>query len=358
MTKLALSKDPIEILEELNSDPDVIMLQDDEQDDARRPYVTISPDYIVTIHNDEKTDDPYYNDLLHTARRMKVSLKNIRYQLTHLKSPLTADEERFFRMRFFNVRAIGLMLAHGIPKWQNCRDDEAILSQCAKAHITPPLDEWQTDWLTFALYCADTQYQRQKHCEEIQEKALRLKHIAALKGMKAKALLASAFHQYEGIEGERPFVSVDFCNSIVVTKRQNRKITFDGSYAVSLHFDYTRIQFHLTYRELEPALPHIIEGFRLINDLVPVFHATLAADSATHGPLHLFTNYTQLYSSVFRPNDPTPIYFLSLSGNKHNVVPPPASLTSCTLLDKINATVRNIRQGIAAINCPVRCSRK
>lgn len=313
------------------------------------PLVTISPDFIVTIHNEGQSDDPHYNDLLRLARRMRVSLKNIRYQLTHLKSPLTADEERFYRMRFFNIRALGLMLEHGIPQWTNCRDDEAILQQCARAGIIPPLDEWNADWLTFALYCADTQYQRQKNREEIEEKALRLKHIAALKGMKAKALLASAFPQSEGIEGERPFVSVDFWNSIVVTKPQNRKITFDGSYVISLHIDYTRIQFHLDYKELDSALSYIIESFRRINDLVTPLHTALAVDSATNGRLHLFTNYTQLYSSAFRPDAPTPVYFLSLSDNRRNVVPPPATLTSSVLLAQINAIVRDLRVYISAI---------
>lgn len=355
MTKLALSKAPIAMLDDFDSDPDIIMLVDDEQDDGRRPTVTISPDFIVTIHNEEQSDDPHYKDLLRLARRMRVSLKNIRYQLTHLKTPLTAEEERFYRMRFFNVRAIGLMLEYGIPKWQNCRDDEAILSQCAQYDIIPPLDEWQADWLTFTKFCADTQYQRLKIREEIQEKSLRLNHIVALKGMKAKALLAAVFPQSEGIEGERPFVSVDFWNSIVVTKRQNAKITFDGSYVITLRIDYTRIQFHLDYKELDPAIPHIIDGFRRINELIGPFHTALSADSANHGPLHLCTNYTQLYSSAFRPDDPTPVYFLSLSRslsrsrNQRTIVPPPASLTSCVLLAQINAIVRDIRLHIDAI---------
>lgn len=355
MTKLTLSTDPIAFLEDFDSDLDVIMLVDDEQDDGRRPTVTISPDFIVTINNEEQSDDPHYKDLLRLARRMRVSLKNIRYQLTHLKTPLTAEEERFYRMRFFNIRAIGLMLEHGIPQWTNCRDDEAIVQQCAKHGIIPPLDEWQTDWHTFTKFCADTQCQRLKIREEIQEKSLRLNHIVALKGMKAKALLAAVFPQSEGIEGERPFVSVDFWNSIVVTKRQNAKITFDGSYVITLRIDYTRIQFHLDYKELDPAIPHIIDGFRRINELIGPFHTALSADSANHGPLHLCTNYTQLYSSAFRPDDPTPVYFLSLSRslsrsrNQRIIVPPPASLTSCVLLAQINAIVRDIRLHIDAI---------
>lgn len=361
MTKLALSKEPIAMLEDFDSDPDIIMLVDDEQDDARRPYVTISPDFIVTIHSKGQSNDPHYNNLLRLARRMKVSLKNIRYQLSHLKTPLTAEEERFYRMRFFNIRAIGLMLELGIPEWQNCKDDEALLQQFAKARIIPPLDEWQADWLTFAQYCADTQYQR-RHCKEVQQnKANKMTHIASLKAMKAKALLDAAFPQAEGNAGAFLQVGIDFSNSIVVTKRQNLKITFDGFYTISLCIDGTRIQFHLTYSELDRALPLVIDGLRRINDLVPAFGMALAADSEAYGQLYLLTHYNQLCSFAFHPEDSTPIYYLSFSANRRrsglggaslgkNVDPPPTSLTSSTLLAQINAVVRDVRFSISAAN--------
>lgn len=325
------------MLEEFDSDPDIIMLVDDGQDEGRGPGVTLSPDFIVTIHSKGQSDDPHYNDLLRLARRMKVSLKNIRYQLSHLKSPLTADEERFYRMRFFNVRAIGLMLEHGIPQWTNCRDDETIVQQCAKHGIIPTLDEWQADWLTFAIYCADTQYQRENSKEVQQNKANKLAHIVGLKAMKAKALLAAVDFG--------PSVSIDFGNHIGVTKLQNGKVKCDGSYTVALRIDGTEVKLHISYYQLEASIPILINGLRCISELVDELHKALATDAQAHSPLHLYVRHYQLYPSSFGFLNLKPIYRL-IDANRREVEPT-APLASSKAIGHLNAALNILYKSLA-----------
>lgn len=337
MTKLALSKAPIAMPDDFDSDPGIIMLVDEGQDEGRRPGVTISPDFIVTIHNEGQSNDPHYNDLLRLARRMRVSLKNIRYQLTHLKTPLTAEEEYFYRMRFFNIRAIGLMLEHSIPQWTNCRDDEAIVQQCAKHGIIPTLDEWQADWLTFAIYCADTQYQRENSKKVQQNKANKLAHIVGLKAMKAKALLAAVEFG--------PSMSIDFGNHVSFTKKQNGKVKCDGSYVITLRIDHTEVKFHICYYQLEASIPILINGLRCISELVDELHKALATDAQTHSPLHLYVRHYQLYPSSFGFLNLKPIYRL-IDANRREVEPT-APLASSKAIGHLNAALNNLYKSLA-----------
>lgn len=324
-------------------------------------------DFIVALERDIPqwkhiwmSHDLLIREKIRMEQKIRNVMHSLRRQLTKMRRTITEEEQEASRIHFYNLRAHQLMLEHDNPFWNNRKTEAEIIEQCLVYHITPPIEQWFEEWTAFNDECEAAVDERQRKQDVLEQKAQKLRHIATLKGIKAKALLDAAFPQSEGIEGERPFVSVDFWSAISVTKRQNLKVTFNGYYTISLHIGSTRVQFHLTYKELAPAIPLIIEGFRRIYDLVPPFRTALAADSATHGPLHLFTNYNQLCSFAFHRDDSTPVYFLSLSGNRrrsarggaclsNNVVLPPASLTSCTLLAQINDVVRNIRLNISSL---------
>lgn len=347
MKKLALSKDPIAMLEELDSDPGILMLEDDEPHDECRPAITVtlSPDFIVAIHAEGQSDAPYYNDLLRMARRMKVSLKNIRYQLTHLNAPLTAEEERCCRMRFFNIRALGLMLERGIPQWQNCRNDEAIVQQCAKHGIIPPLDEWQADWLAFAIYCADTQEQRLKNREDQRRKRSKLDHLISLKDLKLKALLSNInYPSGVSVKGYE-----DWCYDV----RQNGKVTIWGNYEVALCIDELKVLILTDIAWENDTFQPLIEALKRINNLILAFRKALSADMSHYGPLHLCSRYSYDHHIFYRGIDITPPLYISDSKRTDKEVLDRTSISAYRPLNQINGIITelaSIRIGERAIN--------
>lgn len=316
-------------------------LQDSKQDVG----VSISDDYIVCIYTAEDSEDPLYDDLLRMAKRMKASLKKLRYRLTHLQSPLSANEERFYRMRFFNIEALALMIAHGIPQWKNCSNEDAMRRQCDKHGITPPLNDWHADWLAFSKFCYDMQDQRLKNREDQQRKRSKLDHLISLKDLKLKALLSNInYPSGVSVKGRE-----NWCYDV----RQNGKVTIWGNYEVTLCIDELKVLILTDIAWENDTFQPLIEALKRINNLILAFRKALSADMSHYGPLHLCSRYSYDHDIFYRRIDLKPPFYISDSKRTGKEVLDRTSISAYRPLNQINDIIKklaSLRIGERAIN--------
>lgn len=302
--------------------------------------VSLSDDFIVTIHTTRPSYDRHYNDMLRMARRMWASLKNLRHQLTHLKEPLTDNKRHFCRMRYLNIKALQLMLDRNISQWKNCRDEEAIRQQCAERGIVPPLDEWDAEWQAFHDFCRHLQNQREKTRETQKRDAQKLEHIADIRTSKVKALLSTlTLH---------PGISTEGYERVFVNQRQNGKTSIDGHYIVKLAIDDVPIHIHLPARTVDLTLPLILDALRRINALIPEFHRAFATDTQRHGPLFLTARHPQVLPLGRSVSQVPPLYFITDVEYSRQEARIASSLASTEILAHINSIITQLRYDIQA----------
>lgn len=236
--------------------------------------ITISPDYVVTIHQSGEGNGKEEAKLLRAANRVKASLKELRYTLTHLKAALTDNEKSRYRMRFLNIKALELLLRHDLSLWTNCRDDESLLRQLADHDFAPELDAWEAEWMVFLDYCQMTQSKRIQQWDEQRRRAQKQLHLINIKQRRLGALV-------DTIQFNAGFVAKVYNNFTISHKTHKLN---QGCFVVRLYVgDEAELRIELKLDMIDACTVRVVEALRQLNTLIPKLNETLAHDKEQYG---------------------------------------------------------------------------
>lgn len=189
--------------------------------------------------------------------RHKEALRGIRCALTDRKIRSTDEMKPGLRRRFFNVKAIELMMMNGIDHWTNGKCEEEIIEQCHSHGLEPDLNQWDEEWNDYAKACESLKAERIRKIEEDRINALKMQHMIQIKKMKIEALLSTIKFD------DAVSVSVDK-NFEYKPERINR-----GGYMLHFMIAEARIVLEIKYNQVDSCLPKILELLKKANALVP-----------------------------------------------------------------------------------------
>lgn len=271
--------------------------------------VTISPDYVATIHCEGECSGLEDVKLLRAANRVKASLKELRYTLTHLKTSLTEEEKGRYRMRFLNIKALELLACQNISLWNNCRDDEAMSRQLAEYGIVPPLDLWDAEWSLFLEYCQCVQSKRIQQWEEQRRWAQKMLHIINIKEQRLRVLVNT-------IEFNTGF-AVKVTHNFSIYPRPS-SLNY-GKYHVKLYIgEHAELMVELRLDMIDTCTPQVVEAVKRLNDLYSKLTDALTSDEEKYGvSLRVLGSY-HLYYYYYEPERLVNDSYLRLSYSRND----------------------------------------
>ena len=135
------------------------------------------------------SDDKLRKEKAKINGRIHSVLGNIRVNLMLDTTEITAEQEQWYRLRYYNVKALQLMLSHDNPFWENQKSEADILQQFQLLHIDAPMEEWYEEWTRFYEGCLSAKAERARIREERHNQQMKLQHLINIKQLKMEALI-------------------------------------------------------------------------------------------------------------------------------------------------------------------------
>lgn len=271
------------------------------------------------------------NKLLRTENRIKESLRQIRQAFTKSKTPVTEHMKEQYRMRYYNVKALQLLLANNVFVWNNCKNEESLLAQLQEHSLVPSLEHWHTEYHTFVQDCIDSKLKREQEREAAQLWLNKQQHLVRLKQLK----LQSHINQLKLHRG----VTVIVGSSFVYTHGQKCRV--EGRYNIRISIDSAEQSLSLQYDQVDKCLDKLLDIIKQINHMVPQLRKQIALDSKNHGtPLYLGADHfhTSLYDIANK------LYLTDIPGFSEPISDT-SDLTSSNTINTINRLIEDFNHG-------------
>lgn len=192
------------------------------------------------------------------SQRYASIMREMQRSLTSEKGDMTSQREEQYRIQFYNLKAMQLMLEKDIALWERRRNEEEILDQCMLYHIVPPMEQWYEEWQTFSANCSSMKAERIRKKEELHHELLKMQHLVQIKKTKINAMLKSI--EYHPLVKAK--VDADFWgDGLKMIKR--------GYYRISLYIFNAAIDLNLKFRQIDTCIRRVVEAIQRINDIAP-----------------------------------------------------------------------------------------
>ena len=191
-------------------------------------------------------------------QRYASVMHEIQHSLTSEKENVSSEREKQYRIQFYNLKAMQLMLEKDIALWERRRTEEEILDQCMLYHIVPPMEQWYEEWQTFSANCSSMKDERIRKKEELRHTLLKMQHLVQIKKAKINAMLKSIeYHPLVKAE-----VDADFWG-------EGLKMIKRGYYRINLSIYNAPIYLDLKFRQIDTCIRRVVEAIQRINDIAP-----------------------------------------------------------------------------------------
>ena len=201
----------------------------------------------------------------------KMTLREIRRTWTAGEGSVSEDVEQVCRIRFYNVKALDLMLKNDYPFWENKKTEAEILDQCHIYHLAPPMEQWYEEWTEFVHDCEREKTELERRREEYKNKLMKMRHLINIKYLKINALINTVeLH---------PSFTVSVIKSFDENKLAGTKY---GSFLISFFINGVNVSYAIKYDAMDACIGKTIECVKRINDLMPKLQQTLLKDSERH----------------------------------------------------------------------------
>jgi len=270
------------------------------------------------------------NKILRTENRIKESLRQIRQAFTKSKTPVTEHMKEQYRMRYYNVKALQLLLANNVFVWNNCKNEESLLLQLQEHSLVPSLEEWQAEWQSFVQDCIDSKLKREQEREAARLWLNKQQHLVRLKQLK----LQSHINHLKLHRG----VTVIVGSSFVYTHGQKCRVS--GRYNIRICIDSAELHLTFKYDQVDSSLSKLLDIIKQINHMVPLLRKQITLDSKTHGtPLYLEGDY--YHTSFYDISNK--LYLTDFPGFSETISDT-ADLTSSATINTINRLIEDFNQ--------------
>ena len=213
-------------------------------------------------------DEKLRKEKARMEERRKMAMREIRSKWIESNGSMPEDVETSFRIRFYNIKALDLMLKNGNPFWENKKTEEEILDQCHLYHVEPQMEQWYEEWTEFTHDCERDKKERERVREEYRNKLMKMRHFINIKMLKINALIKTVeFH---------PLFIVSTVKHFDENTLGSKKF---GLFIIKVHLDRAYVSFGIKYDLVDVCMGKVIENLKKANDLMPELQRSLSNES-------------------------------------------------------------------------------
>lgn len=198
---------------------------------------------------------------------IQTTLKGIRQQWTYTIVHVTDEMKNRFRMKFYNLKAMELMLEHENPYWVRKQTEKEILKELKENQIVPPLEQWEAEWTAIREECEKSRAERERYLEEQKKQRIKNQHLIKIKELKIRSLLQTIDYH--------PWVSTSVSKQF---SRYALSTTFNSSFYIHLLMDKADITILVKYQQVDALLEKILSVIKKVNERMPQLQEAMAED--------------------------------------------------------------------------------
>ncbi len=274
-------------------------------------------------------DDKLRKERAKIEERRKTARREIRLAWTTCEGRVTEEMEQDFRIRFYNIKALELMLNNDIPFWKNKKTEAEILDQCNLYHIDPPMEQWFDEWTAFSDECQKEKNERERKREEYLNHLMKIHHLINIKLLKINALIKTIeLHPSLSVSTDKQFLE--------------DKGTKYGSYHIKIKVNGAPVLFSVKYDHMDACMGKIIESIKKTNDLMPALQRTLIKDTMRH---FVHVDSTVGYYGLFDRPVKNPLRIVERTEAYSRPITF-KDLDSCKVIDRINVIFNELQSFI------------
>lgn len=188
--------------------------------------------------------------------------------------------ERTYRIQFYNVKAMELMLDNDNPYWEKKKTEEEIVKECMKYHISTPMEQWFEEWTAFIEECQKEKDERVRRQDEYRNMLLKKHHIIQIRLLKMNSFI-NTIEFHEGI-------SVQVLQPLDMIRHYSKE---HEKYNINLNIEGEVVRIRLKYSLVDACLEKIMESLKRINDMMPELKQCLEKDKKEKGANLLTLNH-------------------------------------------------------------------